>query len=77
VNNLEKINKITSKYLDKNIVDENSSFDELKFDELDKIEFIMRLEEEFDIQITDEQADSFFLIKDVLKFLETSKINKV
>jgi acyl carrier protein len=77
VNNLEKINKITSKYLDKNIADENSSFDELKFDELDKIEFIMRLEEEFDIQITDEQADSFFLIKDVLKFLETSKINKV
>ncbi|OGB84392.1 hypothetical protein A3F66_06260 [candidate division TM6 bacterium RIFCSPHIGHO2_12_FULL_32_22] len=70
MNTIEKIKNITSKYLEKNIENLDSTFDELKFDELDKIELIMRLEEEFDIQITDNDADSFVSIKDLIKFLE-------
>ena len=70
MNTIEKIKNINSKYLEKNIENLDSTFDELKFDELDKIELIMRLEEEFDIQITDNDADSFVSIKDLIKFLE-------
>ena len=70
MNTIEKIKNITSKYLDKNIENTDSTFDELKFDDLDKIELIMRLEEEFDIQITDNDADSFVSIKDLINFLE-------
>ena len=70
MNTIEKIKNITSKYLEKNIENLDSTFDELKFDELDKIELIMRLEEEFDIQITDNDADSFVSIKDLINFLE-------
>ena len=70
MNTIEKIKNITSKYLDKNIENTDSTFDELKFDDLDKIELIMRLEEEFDIQITDNDAESFVSIKDLINFLE-------
>lgn len=71
MNNLNKIKEITFKYLDKDILNENDSFSELKFDELDKIELIMRLEEEFNIQITDSESDSLLSVKDVLKFLDS------
>ena len=74
---IEKINEIAIKYLDKNISNENSSFNDLQFDELDKIELIMRLEEEFDVQITDEESDSFVSIKDVLKFLDKKEIKSI
>lgn len=74
---IEKINEIAIKYLDKNISNENSSFNDLQFDELDKIELVMRLEEEFDVQITDEESDSFVSIKDVLKFLDKKEIKSI
>ena len=74
---IEKINEIAIKYLDKNISNENSSFNDLQFDELDKIELIMRLEEEFDVQITDEELDSFVSVKDVLKFLAKKEIKSI
>ena len=74
---IEKINEIAIKYLDKNISNENLSFNDLQFDELDKIELVMRLEEEFDVQITDEESDSFVSIKDVLKFLDKKEIKSI
>lgn len=49
----------------------NSSFSEdLGADTLDLLEFIMALEEEFDIEIADEDVDGFVTLQDVIRYLE-------
>lgn len=43
---------------------------DLGADSLDAVELMMALEEEFDIQIPDEDAQKFKTIKDIVTFLE-------
>lgn len=43
---------------------------DLGADSLDAVELMMALEEEFDIQIPDEDAQNFKTIKDIVSFLE-------
>jgi acyl carrier protein len=43
---------------------------DLGADSLDAVELMMALEEEFDIQIPDEEAQKFKTIKDIVNFLE-------
>lgn len=43
---------------------------DLGADSLDAVELMMALEEEFDVQIPDEDAQGFKKIKDIVSFLE-------
>lgn len=43
---------------------------DLGADSLDAVELMMALEEEFDMQIPDEEAQRFRTVEDIVKFLE-------
>ena len=49
---------------------EDSFMDDLGADSLDTVELIMAFEEEFDIEIPDEDAENIRTVGDVLKYLE-------
>jgi len=54
----------------KSKITENSSFvDDLGADSLDIVELIMAFEEEFDIEIPDEDAEKMKTIGDAVKYL--------
>ena len=53
-----------------NISDGDSFMDDLGADSLDTVELIMAFEEEFDIEIPDEDAENIRTVGDVLKYLE-------
>ena len=50
--------------LDTNIVDD------LDADSLDLAEIIMAIEEEFDIEVPDEEAEKFQIVGDIVKYVE-------
>ena len=52
-----------------NISDGDSFMDDLGADSLDTVELIMAFEEEFDIEIPDEDAENIRTVGDVLKYL--------
>ena len=43
---------------------------DLEADSLDAVEIIMAIEEEFDIEIPDEEAEKFQLVSDLVKYEE-------
>lgn len=52
------------------IVEKTSLVDDLEADSLDAVEIIMALEDEFDIEIPDEDAEKFANIGDIAKYVE-------
>jgi acyl carrier protein len=52
---------------------ESSFQDDLGADSLDLVDFIMAMEEEFDIKIDDEAAQSIKTVKDAVEFIEKNK----
>lgn len=50
---------------------EASFIDDLGADSLDIVELVMAMEEEFDIEIPDEDAEKLRTVQDVLKYLES------
>lgn len=54
---------------DNNIIQENQVFDHL--DSLDFIEMLMKLEDTYDIEITDEDAEKWKTFKDVVDYIDT------
>ncbi|RDY23395.1 acyl carrier protein [Romboutsia maritimum] len=49
---------------------ETSLVDDLEADSLDAVEVVMALEDEFGIEIPDEDAEHFKTIADICKFIE-------
>ena len=54
----------------KNISNDDSFMDDLGADSLDTVELIMAFEEEFDIEIPDEDAEKIRTVGDVIEYLE-------
>lgn len=52
---------------------ETSLIDDLEADSLDAVEVIMAIEDEFGIEIPDEDAEHFKTVKDICKYLEENK----
>ena len=52
---------------------ETSLVEDLEADSLDAVEVIMALEDEFGIEIPDEDAENFKTIGDLYKYIETNK----
>ena len=58
--------------VEKNKVTPEANFiNDLGADSLDQVELIMELEEEFDLEISDEEAESLTTVSEVLKFLNS------
>ena len=71
---LEKIKSIVADQLgvDEDQVTEDASFiDDLGADSLDTVELIMAFEEEFDVEIPDEDAQKIKTVKDVMEYIES------
>jgi acyl carrier protein len=69
----EKIKKIIVDQLgvDESEVTPMASFvDDLGADSLDTVELVMALEEEFGIEIPDEDAEKLLTVEDVIKYIE-------
>jgi acyl carrier protein len=55
-------------------VTSNARFvDDLGADSLDTVELVMRFEEEFNIEIPDEEAEKILSVRDAVKFIEERK----
>ncbi|KJS30559.1 MAG: acyl carrier protein [Desulfatitalea sp. BRH_c12] len=68
----DKIKKIISEKLSvdmEEIVPEASFVDDLGADSLDLVELIMSMEEEFDIDISDEDAEKLVTVKDAIDYI--------
>lgn len=50
-----------------------SLIDDLEADSLDAVEVIMALEDEFGIEIPDEEAENFKCVGDICSFIEENK----
>ena len=73
---LEKVKGIIVEQLgvSENSVTEEASFiDDLGADSLDIVELIMALEEEFDLQIPDSEAEKISTVGDVVEYIKNNK----
>lgn len=53
-----------------------SFIDDLGADSLDTVELVMALEEEFGIEIPDEDAEKMSTVGDAIKYIEEKAVNK-
>lgn len=58
---------------DREITPETSLMKDLEADSLDAVEIIMALEDEFNVEIPDTEAEKFQTIGDIVKFIEANK----
>jgi len=69
----EKVKQIVAEQLgvDEDQVTEDASFmDDLGADSLDTVELVMALEEEFDIEIPDEDAEKIQTVRDAISYIK-------
>jgi len=70
---IKKVKEITSEQLgvdESQITSEAKFVDDLGADSLDTVELVMALEEEFDIEISDEEAEKLITVQKVIDYLE-------
>lgn len=68
-----KVRTLVAKQLsisESEVTAEASFLDDLGADSLDQVELIMSFEEEFDIEIPEDEADKIRKVQDVLNFIE-------
>ena len=71
----DKVRAIIAEQLDVNEdkIDENTALiEDLGADSLDMVDLVMSFEDEFDIEITDDQVENVKTVGDIVKFLEES-----
>jgi acyl carrier protein len=69
----EKLKKIISEQLsvdEEEVVPEASFIEDLNADSLDLVELIMTMEEEFNIKISDEDAEKIQTVQDAIDYLQ-------
>ena len=69
----DKVKKIIAEKLSvelEELVPEASFVDDLGADSLDLVELIMSMEEEFDIEISDAEAEKLATVKDVFDYID-------
>lgn len=74
----DRIKKVVAEILDidENKINQDTSFaDDLNIDSLDSVEFIMALEEQFEIEIPDEDAEKILTVKDAVEYVN-EKLSK-
>ena len=72
---LEKVKKLISEQLDveESEIEMESSFqDDLEADSLDVVELVMAIEDEFDIEIPDEEAEKLTTVKSAVDYIQNN-----
>ncbi len=72
----ESIKKIVVEHLDvdpEKVTESASFIDDLGADSLDNVELVMAFEEEFDVEIPDDVAETIQTVGDAIKFVEKAK----
>jgi len=73
--NVRKVRKIIAEQLgieEDEITMESSFIDDLGADSLDIVELIMALEEEFDLEIPDSEAEKITTVGDVVEYIKNN-----
>jgi len=71
---VDKVKRIIAEKLSvdlEEVVPEASFVEDLGADSLDLVELIMSMEEEFEIDISDEDAEKLVTVKDAIDFIES------
>ncbi len=70
---LEKVKEIISEQLEISLenIDSGSTFEEMDADSLDLVELVMALEEEFGIEISDEEIENIKSVGDVVEHIQS------
>jgi len=71
----EKVKNIVSKQLglgDDEVNNESSFIDDLGADSLDTVELVMSLEEEFDIEISDDEAENILTVQAAIDHINSN-----
>ena len=74
--NKEEIKKIIVEQLgvnEENITMQASFIDDLSADSLDIVELVMNIEEKFDLEIPDSEAEKIATVEDVVEYILNSK----
>lgn len=58
---------------EKDVTEDASFIDDLGADSLDTVELVMALEEEFGLEIPDEEAEKIGTVGDAVKYIESHK----
>tara|TARA_B100001057_G_scaffold442833_1_gene478494 strand:+ start:998 stop:1216 length:219 start_codon:yes stop_codon:yes gene_type:complete len=66
----DKLIEITKQFTDKDININSHYIDDLDFDSLTVIEFIMELENEYNIEIQDDEVSKIYRVQDALELLQ-------
>ena len=72
----QRVRKIVSEQLgtdDDKIKNESSFIDDLGADSLDTVELVMALEEEFDTEIPDEEAEKITTVQSAIDYINANK----
>lgn len=75
---LERVKKVLVDQLDVDaaaITPEASIVDDLGADSLDIVEIIMGLEDQFDVEIPDEDAEKITTVQDIITYVETKGVS--
>ncbi len=70
----EKVRNLIAEALDinpENITESSSIVDDLGADSLDVVELIMALEDAFDVEVSDDKAQSLKTVQDVIDYIES------
>jgi acyl carrier protein len=79
-NTIDRLKKITAELLgiDESEITEETSFkDDLGADSLDVVELVMEFENEFDLEISDEDAEKMATVGDAIKYIEARKYQEI
>ena len=69
----QQVKKIVAEQLgvkEEEVTNDASFVDDLGADSLDTVELVMALEEEFGVEVPDEQAEKLLTVGDVTKYIE-------
>ena len=72
--NLERVQKLISQELNidiDKITQDAHLFDDLNFDSLDSVEMVLALENEFDIEISDDEIDNVQSVQNILDLIDS------
>ena len=72
----QRVKKIVAEQLGANEADvklESSFVDDLGADSLDTVELVMAFEEEFDIEVPDEEAEKLQAVADVISYINSQQ----
>lgn len=71
-NTLNRVIEAVQKFTEEPVTAESHVVDDLGLDSLDTVELVMAIEDEFNIEISDQDASSAQVVKDIAALIEAS-----